>query len=90
MSREPTIGGFIVLVIKNEYEMIYKDFDIFGFGVNTVYQWTHGLARPAFDDILLILKHYNKDISTATAQAEILRAKYRSEQRDLERNKKTA
>jgi DNA-binding transcriptional regulator YiaG len=78
-KNEPTIGGFIILHIKRHHGLRYCDFHHIGFGKNTVEQWVTGRTRPTFDDIRLICKHYNQDISAADEIAELLREQYRRE-----------
>lgn len=73
----PTLGGFIVLMIKVKFGFQYRDFDHFGFGANTVRNWCIGDCSAKYDDIEMICDFYNLPLSHLNEEAKKLRAAYK-------------
>jgi hypothetical protein len=85
MKCEPCLGGFIILLIKEELELTYKQLEFLGPSKETFRNWVNGYTRPSFDDIEMILDFYNKDISLYTQKAKDKRSMYKKEaQNELE------
>ena len=66
-----TESGAIIRVIKNELNLTNKDIaETFGTAKDTVWKWSNGKNRATYDDIMMIIDHYELDFNSIRALAK--------------------
>lgn len=69
-AKKPTIGGWVIKILREERGLSYRDFSSMGFTHTAIYNAVNRGTSVSVDDVLIICRELNADHNEYIRRAE--------------------